>query len=273
VEGKKMIEVKNLTHVYENGIVAVKDVSLRIERNEVVGIIGQNGSGKTTLVKHFNALLKPTKGKVMVNGIDVSEKEPYEMAFLVGYIFQNPDEQIFSKTIEEEVEFGVRQIGKGDSEWALKTMGLWGVRKRNPYDFSYNTRKIIGIASIIAMRPEVIIFDEPTTGQDPDGIIQVEKLIKEMKGKHTIIVISHDIEFIARNCERVILMDGGEKIFDGKTRDVFYDDIERYGIEPPQIVQLSKRMGLGKILTVEEAYEKLMKRKLKKSINKIHELF
>ncbi|MGC9005429.1 MAG: ATP-binding cassette domain-containing protein [Candidatus Micrarchaeia archaeon] len=94
-----MIEVKNLTHAYENGVVAVKDVSLKIKKNEVVGIIGQNGSGKTTLVKHFNALLKPTRGVVVVAGMDVSKKEPYEMASLVGYIFQNPDEQIFSKTI------------------------------------------------------------------------------------------------------------------------------------------------------------------------------
>ncbi len=255
-----MIEVKNLTHAYENGVVAVKDVSLKIKKNEVVGIIGQNGSGKTTLVKHFNALLKPTRGVVVVAGMDVSKKEPYEMASLVGYIFQNPDEQIFSKTIEEEVAFGVKQTGKGNVEWALKTMGLWEIRDKNPYDFSYNLRKLIGICSIIAMQPQIIILDEPTTGQDPEGILRVEKLMNEIRGRHTVIVISHDIEFIARNCQRVVLMDRGKKIFDGKTREVLYKNIERYGIEPPQIVQLSKRMGLGKILTVEEAYEKLRRK-------------
>ncbi|MEM4707735.1 MAG: ABC transporter ATP-binding protein, partial [Candidatus Anstonellales archaeon] len=193
-----MIEVNSLSHVYENGVAAVKDVSLRIKENEIVGIIGQNGSGKTTLVKHFNALLKPTRGKVIIAGVDVSKKEPYEMASLVGYIFQNPDEQIFSKTIEEEVRFGVKQVGRGDVEWALKIMGLWEIRDKNPYDFSYNLRKLIGIASIIAMQPKVIIFDEPTTGQDPGGIMRVENLISEIRGNHTIIVISHDIEFISR---------------------------------------------------------------------------
>lgn len=252
-----MIEVNSLSHVYENGVAAVKDVSLRIKENEVVGIIGQNGSGKTTLVKHFNALLKPTRGKVIIDGVDVSKKEPYEMASLVGYIFQNPDEQIFSKTIEEEVRFGVKQVGRGNVEWALKIMGLWEIRDKNPYDFSYNLRKLVGIASIIAMQPKIIIFDEPTTGQDPGGIMRVENLISGIRGNHTIIVISHDIEFISRNCDRIILMDSGRKIFDGKTRDVLYKDIEKYGIEPPQIVQLSKKMKLGRIVRVEEAYAKL----------------
>ncbi len=267
----EIIKVKNLEFSYSlEGTKVLKGISFSINKGEIVGIIGQNGSGKTTLVKHFNGLLKPIKGDVIINGKNTKEEEISELSKTTGYIFQNPDDQIFNNSILKEVSFGPKNLKftkkriKELVEKALKLTGLSAVKNKQPYDLPYNKRKLIAIASIISMDGEIIIFDEPTTGQDYLNREIVINIIKELKKKgKTIIVISHDMEFIAKICERAIVLKEGRILLDDSVQKVFMNKkvLESTKLKPPQITRLAqkfKRIYDG-TLTVEEFFNQMYK--------------
>lgn len=258
-----MIEIKKLKYIYPTGTEALKTVDLTINDGERVGIAGQNGAGKTTLIKHFNGLLKPTEGSVLVDGIDTKTKSIAEMSKLVGYVFQNPEDQIFNSTIVDEVEFGLKQHKIPEDERkrrvkkVLEAVELWSKRMVHPANLNYSEKKLLTIASVLAMDPKIIIFDEPVTGQDYKGRTAVEKIVNSLRGK-TLIFVSHDMEFIAKSTERVVVMKEGKIIDDGPSIKVFQNKkvLSSAHIEQPEAMKISEALGIAPCLTIEECAKK-----------------
>ena len=222
------IELKNMKHVYPTGDEALKGINLVIEGTEPVAIIGQNGAGKTTIVKHFNGILRPTSGEVLINGEDINNRSTAKWSKEVGYVFQNPDDQIFKYNVMDEILFGPLNIGmdaeraKKEAERALKLTGLTGKEKENPYDLELYERKMTAIASVLAMDTDVLILDEPTIAQDWKGRQIIGGIIRSLseRGK-LVIAILHDMDFVAENFERVIIMAHGQVLADGTAKEVF----------------------------------------------------
>lgn len=246
------IEISNLHFSYPTGVNALRGVSLTIESGEQVAIVGQNGAGKTTLVKHLNGLLLPTHGQVLIGDWDTTKHSVAKLASRVGYVFQNPDEQLFSKNVGAEVAFGPRNLGfDGDRlqalvRDALALTELTDKTEVNPYDLSAAWRKMIAIASIISMDTSIIIFDEPTTGQDAVNVGRIADVIAELRKRgKTVITVTHDIDFCAENFERVIAMSQGKILIDGKVNDVLGQEeiLATTYVDPPQLTRLGKRLG------------------------------
>lgn len=247
------IEVQDVRFTYPGNVEALKGVSLTIEPGERVAIVGQNGSGKTTLVKHFNGLLKPTEGTVMIDGWDTKDHPVAKMAARTGYVFQNPDDQLFNKTVWDEITFGPSNLGydeekiKALTKDAIELAELDGKEDVNPYDLSATWRKIVAIASIVAMDTPIVIFDEPTTGQDAVNIRRISKIVQTLneRGK-TVITITHDIDFCAENFERMIAMSEGKILIDGTVSEVVAETelLARTYVDPPQLTRLGTQLGL-----------------------------
>ena len=264
------IFVENLTFRYTDGQEALKDVNLSVRTGETVGLIGRNGAGKTTLAKHFNSLLKATSGKVIVNEIDTSSRSTSQMARMVGYIFQNPEDQLFGSSALEEVTFGPMNLGFSQEQIersvneALTLVGLSSTAHEHPYSMNYGQRKMLCLASVLAMDPSILIMDEPTAGQDCSGLILLGSIVDRLKAEgKTIVMISHDMEFTARYCDRIALMNEG-KIFACDTTRNILSDISKLapcGIRPPQVARLANLLsGDGMrpdIITVDEMIQEL----------------
>lgn len=242
-----MIEARNVYFSYRSGVEALKDVSVTIKDGEFVAIMGQNGAGKTTLVKHFNGLLKPTKGQVLVNNVDVSKVSVATLSKNVGFVFQNPDHQLFSETVEEEISFALRNFGFEESTvenrvtWALNLLGLAQYRKTSPFMLSGGERKRVALASVLAWNPEILILDEPTIGQDYQQKEKLRQFVLQMRTqKKTVIIVTHDVEFVAECNPRVLLMREGKIIADGEAKKILTkpDVLEQASIVPPQIAQI-----------------------------------
>jgi len=238
------IEVSDLYFYYEPERFILKGVSLRVGKGEVVAIMGENGAGKTTLIKHFNGLLKPVKGRVEVLGIDTRHASVAQLSRYVGLVFQNPDHQLFAETVEEEILFTLRNFGYAEKEakrralQVLREFGLSEFRHRSPYTLSIGERKRLAIASVLAYEPEIIVLDEPTAGQDIIQKRKIADLLSMMKRDgRTIIIVTHDVEFVARRVERIVLMRGGRVIADGHVRDILTDihKLMEARLIPPQI--------------------------------------
>lgn len=251
-ERKKMVEVADLHFTYPDGTKALKGVNLNIYENELVGIIGQNGSGKTTLVKHFNGLLKPTSGKVTIEGIDTSKADFKHLAKRVGYVYQNPSYQLFCNSVETEVAFGPTILGLGKDEIehrvdeALIRMGLEKKRKEYPFFLSIGERQRLAIASILSISPAIFIVDEPTTGQDIRRAKEIMELLIELqKEGRTVVVITHDMRIIADYVPRTVVMFDGKILADGSTRQIFADPktLLKAFVLPPQITRLAQKLG------------------------------
>lgn len=249
------IEIKDLYFTYPTGVEALGGVSLTIASGEPVAIVGQNGAGKTTLVKHLNGLLQPTQGQVLIGDWDTTQYSVAKLASRVGYVFQNPDEQLFSKNVGAEVAFGPRNLGfDGDRvealiKDALTLTELSDKTDTNPYDLSVTWRKMVAIASIISMDTDIVIFDEPTTGQDAVNIARISNVIAELRKRgKTVITITHDIDFCAENFERVIALSQGKILLDGKADDVFGQEeiLATTYVDAPQLTRLGKRLGFTK---------------------------
>ena len=242
-----MIEAKAVYFTYRSGVEALKDVSVTIKDGEFVAIMGQNGAGKTTLVKHFNGLLKPTKGQVLVNNVDVSKVSIATLSKNVGFVFQNPDHQLFSETVEEEISFALRNFGFEETTvenrvtWALNLLGLAQYRKTSPFMLSGGERKRVALASVLAWNPEILILDEPTIGQDYQQKEKLRQFVLQMRtqGK-TVVIVTHDVEFVAECNPRILLMREGKIIADGEARAILTkpDILEQASIVPPQIAQI-----------------------------------
>ncbi len=242
-----MIEAKNISFTYPNDVEALRDVSVTVKDGEFVAIMGQNGAGKTTLVKHFNGLLKPTKGQVTVNGVDVTKVSVAKLARNVGFVFQNPDHQLFSDSVEEEISFALRNFGFEESvvesrvTWALNLLNLTQYRKTSPFMLSGGERKRVALASVLAWNPETLILDEPTIGQDYQQKEKLRQFILQMKtqGK-TVIMVTHDVEFVAECNPRVLLMREGKIVDDGEAAGILTntETLAAASIVPPQIAQI-----------------------------------
>ncbi len=261
------IECVSLGHVYPKGaVVALQDINLTVKDREIIGVIGQNGSGKTTLVKHFNGLLKPTSGKVLVKGIDTARSKVQELSAHVGYVFQNPNHQLFARTVEAELEFGPRNLGLSEEEIeqrreeAIEFFGLQHLRENHPYRISFPLRKLVSMASIYTMRPSVFILDEPTTGQDNLTTRTVYRLIQRLRDDGaTVICVAHDMILLAEVVDRILVMRNSKLIADATPREVFANMnlMHSTHITPPQVTQLGLRwkatQGRGSaILSVDE---------------------
>ena len=257
------IEISNLQFSYPNGVRALDGVSFIVDPGEQVAIVGQNGAGKTTLVKHLNGLLQPTQGQVLIGDWDTTKHSVAKLACRVGYVFQNPDEQLFSKTVGAEVAFGPRNLGFSDDRVqalvsdALALTELSDKTETNPYDLSVTWRKMVAVASVLSMDTEIVIFDEPTTGQDALNIARIANVIAELhkRGK-TVITITHDIDFCAENFERVIAMSQGKILLDGEANAVLGQEeiLATTYVDPPQLTRLGKRLNFNKTVRNEEEF-------------------
>jgi energy-coupling factor transport system ATP-binding protein len=276
------IDVTGARYVYPTGnVVALGGVDLKVDHGEILGIIGQNGSGKTTLTKLFNGLLKPTAGKVVINGVDTNGHTVQQMAAHVGYVFQNPNHQLFARTVQAELEFGPRNIGVPEDEIAervaeaIEFFGLTGVIEEHPYRVSFPIRKLVGIASIVTMRPSILIFDEPSTGQDHQTTKVINDLMRRLRERGTTVVcVSHDMPLLADVVERVVVMKDTRIIADAAPRDVFADKelMARTNLQAPQSTELALQtvvpLGGPIALTPGELASDLILRLSKASISK-----
>ena len=257
------IEISNLHFAYPTGVQALRGISLTIESGEQVAIVGQNGAGKTTLVKHLNGLLQPTSGTVQIGDWNTKEHSVAKMARRVGYVFQNPDDQLFSKNVGIEVAFGPRNLGMNAEQVqrqvneALAMTELSDKTETNPYDLSATWRKMVALASVIAMDTDIVIFDEPTTGQDAANIARIANAIKVLRERgKTVITITHDIDFCGENFARVIAMSQGRILLDGKANDALgqEDVLATTYVDPPQLTRLGKRLGFKETVRNEEEF-------------------
>lgn len=276
------IKVEGLNYIYGQGTAfeqhALKDVSFEIPDGQFVGLIGHTGSGKSTLIQHLNGLIRPSGGTIWFNGTDIYS-EGYSLKQLrskVGLVFQYPEHQLFEIDVFSDVCYGPKNLGlaeeevKERAEEALRLVGLkekyW---QQSPFELSGGQKRRVAIAGVLAMRPEVLILDEPTAGLDPRGRDEILDQIKELHSSQgmTIILVSHSMEDIARYADRLMVMNHGEKAFDGTPRQVFehYKELESMGLAAPQVTYIShalKEQGIpieDDITTVEEARDAILR--------------
>ena len=247
-----MISFQEVEYVYPTGVKALDGVDVEIGRGEVVALMGENGAGKTTLLKHLNGLLKPTHGKVLVDGIDTRKATVAQLARKVGLVFQNAEDMFFSSTVWEEVAFALRNFGYKESlvkwrfNWALEFMELREYAEASPFLLSGGEKKRLALAIILAWSPEIIALDEPTTGQDQlqkEKLMQMIKLLKE-QGK-TIMISTHDVEFVAQLKPRILLMKRGRIIADGVAEKILLDEelLRSCNLLLPQIISLTRSLS------------------------------
>jgi energy-coupling factor transport system ATP-binding protein len=266
LKGSCILRVEDLVYAYPGyGFEALRGINLEIREGEFVALIGQNGSGKTTLAKQFNGLLKPKAGRVLLKGRATTEYKQQQVSRLVGYVFQNPDHQIFCNTVYDEVAFGLKTLGeplpsmdKRVAE-ALETVGLIGYEKKVPFALSKGERQRVAVASVLAVRPEILILDEPTTGLDEKQQRALMEMLRSLNARgHTVIIITHSMEMAAEYAARAIVMKDGGVLLDGPTRWAFAqeDRLKEASLHPSPLVRLSNRLGTQS-LTVKQMAEEL----------------
>ena len=254
------IQVEHLTHTYMTdspfAATALEDVSLTIEDGELVGLLGHTGSGKTTLVQHLNGLLKPTSGKVVVDGLDITEKgvSLLEVRRRVGLVFQYPEYQLFEETVAKDVAFGPKNLGLSEQEvdervrYALQEVGLVyeEIAERSPFELSGGQMRRVAIAGVLAMRPKTLILDEPTAGLDPAGRRSILGMIRELHaaGGLTVVMVSHNMDDISSLATRLVVMSRGRMVLTGTPREVFQhrELLESIGLGIPQAAELTQRL-------------------------------
>lgn len=246
------IELKNVSHSYSEGtiqqVTAIKDISLQISKGEMVGIIGHTGSGKSTLISHFNGLLKPASGEVLVNGVDIWKDKATlrEYRFKVGLCFQYPEYQLFEETVAKDIAFGPKNMKLSEEEInkrVLKAAEFVGLKpellSKSPFDLSGGEKRRAAIAGVMSMEPEILVFDEPAAGLDPEGRKDLIKLIKTYREQtgSTVVIVSHSMEDIARIAGRVIVMNDGEIAMYGTVDEIYSrsDELRSMGLNVPEV--------------------------------------
>ena len=277
------IKIESLTHIYMPGSpfekVALKDINLTINDNDFVALIGHTGSGKSTLIQHLNGLLSPTKGKIYIDDIDITEKNVklVDIRKKVGLVFQYSEYQLFEETIEKDIEFGPKNLGLSDEEIhqrVVKAMEMVGLdyneyKDKSPFDLSGGQKRRVAIAGVIAMNPKTLILDEPTAGLDPKGRDDILTQIKKLHDNYgmTIILVSHSMEDVANIADKVIVMNNGSVELQGPIDTVFkeVEKLESIGLAVPQVTYLKLKLkSLGfdvsdGIYTIKQAKEEIIK--------------
>lgn len=272
------IRIEDLSHLYMPGTpfekAALRNITLAIDTGICIGIAGHTGSGKTTLIQHLNGLLKPTSGSVSVNGVNAAAGNLKELRRQVGIVFQYPEQQLFEETVYKEIAFGLSGNGIGPNETdmrvreALEAVGLGeGLLDKSPFALSGGQKRRVAIAGVLAMRPEILVLDEPAAGLDPQGRRDILDFMAKLRRERgiTLLLVSHSMEDIVRLADRVIVLKNGSVALEGKTREVFRDvgALESAGLEAPQITYFMMKLKTQMpelndcILTVEEARDEL----------------
>lgn len=247
-----IIEIEGVTFSYPSVDKALDDVSLTIHKGEFVAIMGENGAGKTTLVKHLNGLLRPQEGRIKIDGADIADLSVANLARKVGLVFQNPDDQLFSENVEEEISFALRNFGFGSDvidkrvDWAVNLLDLERYRKSSPFILSGGERKRVALGSVLAWDPEIVVLDEPTIGQDYAQKERLRHFLMQLRtqGK-TIVIVTHDVEFVAECKPRIVLMADGTIIADGPIKKVMTDKeaMARASVTPPEITKVFQQLS------------------------------
>lgn len=256
-----MIKLMDVRFGYQPGQEVLKEISLTFDQR-TTAIIGQNGAGKTTLVKLLKGLLQPTAGDVFIGEVNTKTATVAQLASTIGLVFQNPHDQIFKRTVLDEVMFGPLQLkvdaqtAKQRAQEALERVGLWERHAENPHDLGLSEKKLITIASVVAMNTNIIILDEPTIAQDDAGKRRIAEIIMQLKHEGKLVMaILHDMDFVAAHFERTIVLNQGKVLVDKDTRDVFSKQelLQRAGLDTPYVTQLGKQWGeVETVLTAEE---------------------
>jgi energy-coupling factor transport system ATP-binding protein len=268
------IRVEGLSYTYPSGVTALRDIDLRVDQGEAVALVGENGAGKTTLAKNLNGLLRPSAGRVWVGDWDTRQRTVAELAHRVAFVFQNPDEQLFERTVAAEVAFGPRNLGASPDEVerrveaALRRLDLLDQAQGHPYDLHPSQRRRVTLAAALAMETPIIVLDEPTTGQDAHGMALVASLVERAKTEgRSVIAISHDVDFCAEHFERIVVLSGGRILADGPGGDVLSraQTLAEAAIEQPQLVRLASEIGWAeRPLSVEAFVDRIAERRQEK---------
>ena len=258
-----MIKAENVNYIYQQGMPferqALYDVNIEIKDGSLVALIGHTGSGKSTLIQHFNALVKPTSGKIIINGIDVTapKADLRLVRKTVGLVFQYPEHQLFEETVYKDIAFGPKNMGFSDEEIdkrVRESAALVGLKEkhltRSPFDLSGGQKRRVAIAGVLAMNPKVLILDEPTAGLDPKGrdeILATIKKLHEENKEMIIIFVSHSMEDVAKTAERVIVMNDGHVEMQGTVAEVFAqaEHLQKIGLNVPQVTLLTDKLRLA----------------------------
>lgn len=273
-----IITLRGITYTYYTGVEALRGVDLDVNRGEYVAVMGENGAGKTTMVKHFNGLLRPKAGQVIVDGEDIAKKSVATMARKVGLVFQNPDDQLFAEDVEEEISFALRNFGYPDKvinervDWALNLLDIERYKKSSPFILSGGERKRVALASVLAWDPDILILDEPTVGQDYGQKERLKHFLLQLRtqGK-TVVIVTHDVEFVAESQPRIVLMAQGKIVADGSAKKIMTDakNLEACSVAPPEVTKLfSKLSNYGfpeDVLGVDEALD-LVSRRIRRGV-------
>lgn len=262
------LHMNNVSFSYPDGTKALENLTLSFTSGERVAIIGQNGAGKTTAVKLMNGLLKPSEGNVLVGDWDTQNYTTAKISRKVGYVFQNPDDQIFHNDVESEVRFGPKNMGfepeRVDelTNWAMELCGISEFTDENPYNLPYSVRKFVTIASVLAMDSDIIILDEPTAGQDKVGLQVLSNLLDVLTEKQkTVVTITHDMEFVTEHFQRIVVMANCKLVIDGDAQHIFYNEnvLEQSMLKPPAVAQMAMQLGFSsKILSKNELFESIL---------------
>ena len=248
------IRFEEVSFAYPSGVKALEAVNLQIESGQCVALIGENGAGKSTLVKHLNGLLRPERGAVWVGDWNAAEHSTAELAVRVGFLFQNPDDQLFERSVSREVAFGPRNLGLSGEELddrvrkALEQVGMLEESEKHPYDLPYPERKLVALAATLAMQTPILVLDEITVGQDAVQSDRLKELIQELKQEsRSLILISHDLDFCADLADRVVVMADGQVLDDGSVERVLANAevLAQAALHPPQLMRLAQALGMS----------------------------
>ena len=250
------VSVADLHFAYPDGRAALNGVTFNVEAGERLAVLGPNGAGKTTLALHLNGLLRAHRGTIRIGDLELGDETLPEIRRRVGLVFQDPDRQVFAASVRAEVEFGPRNLGRRGRELAasvaeaLDLTGLGDELRTNPYDLGVSRRKLLALASVLAMRTPIVVLDEPTTGQDARGTQRIRTIVERLAAEgRTVIAISHDMRFVAETFERVAVLRAGRLILDDDPHRVFshdaWDALRSSYLEPPLPARVGHRLGLG----------------------------